>query len=83
MNGPRCEVHDDIHAPVLCRSEHVWHHVVCQPKEKEKRSVVVGTHMGRLGTEARDRRRAKNARNRSRKNSGSDTRAPGSQRGGR
>jgi hypothetical protein len=83
-----CPVHsgkdvDFYHAPVLCRTERVWHHVTCQPKPREKQAVVLGTHMGHLNNEARDRRRAKNARNRSRKNAGNAYHERGSQRSGR
>lgn len=83
-----CPVHstkdvDFFHGPVLCRTERVWHHVTCKAKPREKQAVVVGTHMGHLNAEARDRRRAKNARNRSRKNSGEAFHARGSQRSGR
>lgn len=76
-----CPVHSTdlvrvVHPPAHCRTEHVLHPVVCKPRPKAKEEVSPGTHRHHLDKDPRDRRAAKNARNRKRKNAGTDTRAP-------
>jgi hypothetical protein len=83
VSAPMCDQHPSPirHTPVLCRTEHVWHHVVCAPRPKFEKVVVLTLHLGRLDKEARERRAIKNARNRAR--SGEATRPRGTQRRGR